>query len=247
MNAFSKLRMMYEFAIGEHKIRFHVSFFLLLLLVIGRGYGFVGVSIWMAVAFVSILVHELGHAYAAKRIGGTVEHIMLYGMGGITYWRGQWGNPASWRNRIFVSLAGPITGIVTGLVAYALLRSGAIGEAAASVPYLPWNVPLTLFARADLWVAFTLGAVVWVGFIWALFNLLPIGTLDGSKILGQILERQMPDGRGYVLRARIGMGFALAGAVWMFTRGQRFFALILIIMAANDFARSRGEDPPIGF
>ena len=38
--------------------------------------------IWIAVVFVSILVHELGHAFTQRHFGGQ-PWITLYGMGGL--------------------------------------------------------------------------------------------------------------------------------------------------------------------
>src|SRR5262245_9258768 len=40
---------------------------------------------WVAVVFVSVLLHELGHALTAKAFGG-VPAIELYGLGGLTRW-----------------------------------------------------------------------------------------------------------------------------------------------------------------
>ena len=43
-----------------------------------------GIAIWIAVCFVSILVHEMGHALVIKRFGGTPS-VLLYPGGGLTF------------------------------------------------------------------------------------------------------------------------------------------------------------------
>ena len=72
------------------------------------------IAIWMAVVFVSILVHELGHAFAGRRLG-LVPAIRLHGMGGHT----EWIEPRrmSDAQRIGISFAGPGAGfLLAGLV-----------------------------------------------------------------------------------------------------------------------------------
>jgi len=67
---------------------------------------------WTAVVFASILVHELGHALAARLFGAGAA-IRLYGLGGLTYHSGL---PTA-RRRILVTLAGPGAGFLLGLLA----------------------------------------------------------------------------------------------------------------------------------
>ena len=68
--------------------------------------GMLLLAVWVACVFVSIVLHELGHALAARRFGVT-PYVVLYQMGGATYLPG---GIASRVERIFVSLAGPAAG-----------------------------------------------------------------------------------------------------------------------------------------
>jgi hypothetical protein len=43
-----------------------------------------GIVAWFAVVFVSILIHELGHAFAARAVGSEAIGIELQSMGGLT-------------------------------------------------------------------------------------------------------------------------------------------------------------------
>src|SRR5438067_385273 len=71
--------------------------------------------LWVAVFFVSILIHELGHV-CMGRFFGTNGSILLYGLGGLAI--GSSNLPQRWQ-RIAVYFAGPLAGFL--LVAMLLL------------------------------------------------------------------------------------------------------------------------------
>src|SRR5262245_27543700 len=69
-----------------------------------RAYGFPYLLLWLVCVFVSILVHELGHAFMG-RVFGRESHIVLYTFGGLAI--GAAGLHSRWQ-RIAVSFAGPL-------------------------------------------------------------------------------------------------------------------------------------------
>src|SRR5262245_56270395 len=77
------------------------------------------ILVWIAVLFVSILIHELGHAFAFRRYK-VDSTIALHGMGGTTY--GRVLLPLGRRQSIVVSLAGPFAGFLLGGLMYGALR-----------------------------------------------------------------------------------------------------------------------------
>ena len=84
--------------------------------IVGLILGFVGsrdpvaASLWMLAMLVSILVHELGHALAAKAYGWP-PRITLYGMGGLAHY-----TPTNRKRapRALISFAGPGAGFLKG-------------------------------------------------------------------------------------------------------------------------------------
>lgn len=112
---------------------------------------------WAAVLFVSVLVHELGHAMAARRYGSWAS-IRLYGLGGLTTHQ----QLPDRRHRIFVAVAGPLAGFALGLLVLA--------------------VDLLLPGDRPMAVAFTLRALLFTNFLWGVVNLLPIPPLDGGHV-----------------------------------------------------------------
>lgn len=125
-------------------------------------------GIWLGVVFVSVLVHELGHALVGRRFGLQPD-IRLYGWGGLTGWTS--GGPLTPGRRLAVSLSGPATGIALGVACAGAGRA------------LPDDALLLQRVADDF---------VWAGGVWGCVNLLPILPLDGGRALQAILARFAP-------------------------------------------------------
>ena len=148
------------------------------------------VLVWVAVVFVSILVHELGHAVVARRYGFR-PRIELYSMGGLTLFDS---SPRLAPGRsILLSLAGPAFGFIFGGLVFAAAR------------LLPPD--------ANLYARVALGDLVWVNIGWGLINLLPLLPLDGGNVMRRLIEivKKRPD---EVLALRISIAVAAAAALW---------------------------------
>src|SRR5215813_765739 len=107
---------------------------------------------WLIVIFVSILVHELGHALVVRSFGMSPQ-ILLYSMGGLTSWTDEKG--ISHAKRIAISVAGPFAGFLFGGIVF----------------LTEYKFP-DLFA--DRFGAQTYFDLMLVNFGWGIFNLLPI-------------------------------------------------------------------------
>lgn len=141
---------------------------------------------WIACAFVSILIHELGHVLAG-RLFGQRGQIVLYSFGGLAI--GSAGLASRWK-RIFVTFAGPLAGFLFLGAIFAVIFALRIDT--DSLPRM---------ARIAL------GDLFWINLVWGILNLLPIWPLDGGHISRDLLDGLLPD-RG----ARIAMGFSLVVA-----------------------------------
>ena len=114
--------------------------------------------IWVVVVLVGILAHELGHAFAGRRLG-LEPWIQLMAFGGMTGWMRP--RPLTSGQRILISAAGPAVGISIG---GAVLIASFAG----------------VFAGASPAVMRVLDFVLWVNLGWGVLNLLPILPLDGE-------------------------------------------------------------------
>ncbi|MEM9399076.1 MAG: site-2 protease family protein [Verrucomicrobiota bacterium] len=165
------------------------------------------VIVSMVVIFISILVHELGHALAAKRYGG-VPRIELHGLGGLTY-LGKYGFTR--QQSIFISAAGPLCGfILAGLFFVTALL-------------------IQMSMVHDL-VATAIGTGLWVNVFWTAFNLLPVLPMDGGQILYHILGPKRVR-----LSCTIGAVTAVLVAIVAVQYGLFIAAIFLGFMAFNNF------------
>ncbi len=121
--------------------------------------------IWLGVVFVSVLVHELGHALTMKALGFAPQ-IELHGLGGLTYWP-QGATPAA-GPRFLVTFMGPSAGLLLGLVA--------------------WVVQLKAGVEPGSVAGIALNLLKWANFVWSIINLMPVLPWDGGHAVDSGLE-----------------------------------------------------------
>jgi stage IV sporulation protein FB len=151
--------------------------------------------IWMAIVLVSILVHELGHAFAF-RLFGCRAYIVLYAFGGLAI--SNYVLRSRFR-RILISLAGPFAGFVLAGLLYLSNDLTGWGEFQLHRPHR--------------WFLYT--NLLYVNFFWGLLNLLPVFPLDGGQVAREFCEWRWP-GRGERLSLRTSIWVAVAIAVYSF-------------------------------
>jgi len=218
-----------SFRLFGFPIRISPTFLILGLFLLDARLGWQGIVAWVGAAFSSVIIHELGHAFAVRGYGGRVEQITLHGLGGATAWT----DPAkriNWGRRIAIAAAGAGLGFVIAGLLYGLVRAGLFGRAAEVVIDTPFRVFLGTAADEGLWLVFFLAAFIWVTMAWGLINWLPIGGLDGWHILAELLEKWLP-GRGRQVAAVVGLIVALIAAFFLFRLGMTFGAIILVLFA----------------
>ena len=156
---------MLRFKVGPFPVSVYPWFFLSAIL-LGAGYGFGWrMAAWIFVVFVSVLVHELGHAILGRAFGGRPE-IRLEAFGGVTF--PQFRSRPRPGRQFVLSFAGPVAGLLLGLLAYGIVR--VLPPERGSVS------------------AFVMAQFVWVSVVWAAFNLLPILPLDGGNMMLAFIE-----------------------------------------------------------
>ena len=223
---------MFGFPVG-----IHFSFLLLLVLLIDSGLSGIGVALWTVAILLSVILHELGHAATVRRFGGHVEGITIYALGGATVWRESGRRLRAWKHFV-VAAAGSGVGLVVGMGLYLFIRAGGMGEAARLIIDLPWRVHLRLADLYGEYLIFVVGAFIWVSVVWGLVNWLPVGGLDGSRMLRIVLVKVLgPSGD---LHARIiGLIVGVAAAVWFWRRGLVLAAVLVLVFAGSDMVAYR--------
>lgn len=206
------------------------SFFILMVIILlayasGGAAGALWALVFLMVAIPSLVLHELGHAVAVRRLGYGQSEIILHGLGGVTRWSGR----ASRRDRIIIALAGPAVNFVLGGIGFLLLTI--LGR------------PNELFSSALLW------SLTWVNLGWALFNLLPIWPMDGGHVMRYALASpSRPPTQSTKLSLTISMVTAGLVVILAFTWGWLYVAILLgFILFANyqEYRRLQGPPPSI--
>jgi Zn-dependent protease/CBS domain-containing protein len=182
-------------------IRIHLTFLFLLAFVwftqsvtMGTSGAVRGMAL-VAIIFLSVVFHELGHALVAQRSGVAVRSIILLPIGGVTLMEDTGQRTADPARDIRIAIAGPLVNLAIAVV-----------SGVAILLFLPevnlWSRPLVNAAnlpRALFWGNVFLGG----------FNLLPAYPMDGGRVLRALFAERMEYIRATRLAVTIGQGFAM--------------------------------------
>lgn len=121
--------------------------------------------VWVVVVGVSVLAHEAGHAFSARRFGARVS-VKLYAVGGATTWEAP--EPLGPWQRTGIAAAGSAVGVALGGLA-------------------TWLGPLLLPAGPGV-AHFAVTSFAQVNLVWGVLNWIPVRLLDGGHVLSGTLE-----------------------------------------------------------
>jgi stage IV sporulation protein FB len=122
-----------------------------------------GTLLWIIVIFLSIIVHEMGHALFFRLFGLNV-HVELTLFGGVTYPKG---GRLSLPKEFITTLAGPVFGFGLFILASLLLASHSV---------------------TDPTILYLLNITRLINLIWTVLNLVPVLPLDGGQLLRIVFE-----------------------------------------------------------
>ena len=166
------------------------------------------ILIWVAAIVASLLFHELGHAFIARRYG-LHARIELVGFGGLTFHHGK---TLSWWGECAVALGGPLASLL-------LFFLGGISEEIFEV------------GNRNLLVLVT--AFMYINFFWTLLNFLPILPLDLGALIVRFCER-LWGLAGRRLAISLSLATALVMATIVFNSGAPKYALLFLTFAAEN-------------
>ncbi len=174
--------------------------------------------------FASLILHELGHALAARRSGLTVAGIDLWAFGGMT----RASEAQSPGTELRVAAAGPLVTFVLILLCIVAGRLATDSKHFFDVAMAVQHVRATPALVWLSWVA-TINALVLV------FNLIPAFPLDGGRIAHAVIWWRTGDrNRATHVTGRAGQGFALllgAFGVWALASGDVSLGLATMLLA----------------
>ena len=224
-------------------VRVHPGFFILPLVFGAGGAGSAnnpGVMIltFVIVLFVSILVHELGHAIAFRYFG-VPSRIVLYWMGGLAISEsGAWGGAKRLtpHQQIVVSLAGPAAGFVL-----AALTVGVVLALGGRLVFL-WSGMFPLLIPNMLGTSIEsnepllqlLYASLFFNLIWGAFNLVPVLPLDGGQVCRELCTLSNHQ-NGLKTSLMISVGVAAFIALIGFVNKEQFIGIFFALMAISSW------------
>jgi Zn-dependent protease len=239
-----------NFRVLGFPVRVHPGFFLLPVLMganVARGaegrIAGMAVLVFVIVFFVSILVHELGHALAFQRFG-VPSRIVLYWLGGLAIpgtgggvWRSTVRkNTVTLRHHVIVSAAGPLAGlalaaVIAGIV---LVLGGELNATFAGIfPVILPDMSDTGFAdNAGVQLFFSIA--LYCNVVWSILNLAPVLPLDGGQIARDLLLQRDPRG-GYQTTLLVSVAAAAALAVVGFAMQDHMMGLLFAALGISSY------------
>jgi Zn-dependent protease len=159
--------------------------------------------------FVIVTLHEFGHAFACRSVGGRADQIVLWPLGGVAYVA----PPPRPGATLWSIAAGPLVNVVL-LPVLALLSVVTSG-------------PL----ESDVHALFRTISYMNIGLL--LFNMLPVYPLDGGQILGALLWFVMGRARSLMVTAVIGLVGVAGLGWWALTSQSVWLGLIAFFLGSR--------------
>lgn len=192
--------------------------------------------LWSLAVLLSILVHELGHAFAF-RLFGLHASVVLYHFGGLatplsSRRPGGAMSPLSGLQNIWIAAAGPAAQLLLAAVVIVGVRLA--GYEVVGLPgYVAW-IPGASGGEqiSDVGLFSAVFFIVYPSIHWAILNLAPVWPLDGGRIARELVL--MFGGTTYhatLLSFCAGVGLAL----FALTSGQTFLAILFASLAASSY------------
>ena len=216
------------FKVRDISIRMHITFPLILVwaaiqfgLLSRQGVtgAIFGVVVTLLL-FTIVVLHELGHSFAAQYYGISVKQIVLLPIGGVAELARIPEKPAQ---ELVIAIAGPVVnfGLAILMVVASLVSGLGIGL----------ESPLAMLTSLE---TLSLGAIFNYMFVANLFlgvfNLLPAFPMDGGRVLRAFLATQMNYARATTVAASIGQALAWLFGLWGFLGGGFFLILMAIFI-----------------
>ncbi len=183
------------------------------------GAAFSGVAFILAV-FTCVVLHELGHALAAKKYGIKTRDIILLPIGGVARLEKMPNQPIQ---ELWVALAGPAVNVVIAalLAVYLWITNNLI----------PDN-QLTITTAAFI------ERIMGINIFLILFNMIPAFPMDGGRVLRALLATRLAYVKATKVSANLGQGIALLfGVIGLFYNPILLFIAFFVWMGAAQETR----------
>jgi len=183
--------------------------------------GFAQQAFVVGALFIIVLMHEFGHCFACRFVGGDADEVLMWPLGGLAFCR----PPHHWRASFITTAGGPVVNVaLVPVFAGALLI---LGQPAGALFFSPLNItsgwsaldygaaPIPAMALQLLFWTYTAN--------WALllFNVvLPMYPMDGGRLMQALLWRSMGYRRSMSISTMVGLVVAATLGLFALTTGS---------------------------
>lgn len=211
------------------EVRLHLTFLLLLAFVGGSSWAATGEVeravrsvLFYLILFGCVLLHEFGHALAARRYGIRTRDITLLPIGGVARLESTGETP--WQELV-IALAGPLVNVIIAAGLAVGLFTGSLQWPQLASHAVEGSLP---------------GQVLAANVFLVLFNLLPAFPMDGGRVLRALLAMRLSPVRATQIAAVVGkvlaVGLAFAGLFLLHNPMLMFIALFVWMGATGETA-----------
>lgn len=177
--------------------------------------------IFILLLFLFVLMHEFGHALAARKYGIATRDITLLPIGGLARLERM---PKEPKQELWVALAGPLVNLVLAVLLFGwLILTNGLG-----------GLTNTTVTEGSL-----LQRLAIVNLTLLLFNLIPAFPMDGGRVLRAFLAMRMEYTQATQVAATVGQGFALIfGLIGLLTNPFLIFIALFVWIGASQESSS---------
>ncbi len=218
------------FTVFGIRVRIHASLIIIIVLTLlfaetSGGLGAKSAATSMAILFISVLLHEFGHCFGARAVGGSADDILMWPLGGLAMTSPPHRPWASF----LTTAAGPAVNLFICVTAAVVIYF--FNGSERSIPWFPLRSGIRSYIPHDN-LTFYVWWIFLVNYALLTFNLLLIFfPFDGGRMIQELLWVKI----GYYRSMLFATVFGMVGAVVVAAIGLIYIQFMLIWIAAFGF------------